>query len=100
MKTVNVNIELFELRELKSKAREYAIREHRAFLLDTLQVDDNYQEDYNLIEQDDEYVIDSIEINEYLFYDNGDLADVTTYVGKHEKTGTSELTLFGKVYQL
>lgn len=100
MRKVKVEIDLFELEELESKAKEYAIREHRLFLLDTIEVDEHYQENYNAIEYDDAYVSDNIILNEYLFYYNGDIADVTTYCGKHEKAGTSELKLFGKTYSI
>lgn len=104
MKKLKVEIELFELGELESKAMRKAIKEHRLFLLSKLEYNEKYQEEYEIIYNevmyDDAYVIESIRINEYLFYSDGSLADTVEYCGKHEKAGTSELILNGKTYQI
>lgn len=98
MKTVNVEIELLEFDELGSKPREYAIREHRAFLI--LIGDYLFDEDFVIEEEEIDYLVNDIKLNEYSFYANGDIADVKHYCGKHEKAGTSELKLNGKIYQI
>ena len=100
MKKVKIEIDLFELKELGNEAMERAIEEHRNFLLNTVDDDADYEGRYSDILEDDEYVIDNIELNEYLFYSHGDLAHTINYCGNHPKTGTRELILGSKVYQL
>ena len=41
-----------------------------------------------------------IEINDYLFYADGKLANITNYFGKHEKAGLSELKIGEDIYNL
>jgi len=60
-------------------------------------------EDYSIILQkeseylqSEEAIIETIEANEYFFYEDGKLANCTTYTGGHEKTGTTELHFHGK----
>lgn len=91
---LNFEIKLYSLAELPEKSRERAINEHRYFLLDTLQPDyidgvtdwndpekmEMYQDEYDYIQMNDEPVIESIEINEYYFFYNGDLCNVCHYV--------------------
>ena len=48
----------------------------------------------------EEHLKDFININEYLYFENGEIAPVTTYTGKHIKNGKSEIKLFNKVYEL
>jgi hypothetical protein len=101
MKKVTIN--LYEYSELSNKAKEKAISEHEAFLLS---IGNEYEdEDGNLIKEypneiDITEVIDSIEGNEYLFYSDGNLANVTHYCGKHPKAGNIELKLGNDVYQI
>jgi len=101
MKKVTINI--YEYSELNSKAKERAISEHEAFLLSIGNEFENengeivreYPNEIELTE-----VIDSIEANEYLFYSDGDLANVTHYCGKHPKSGITELKLGTEIYQV
>jgi hypothetical protein len=80
MKKVNVEIELYELDELCEESRERAIRE---------ELDDGIYEDDELTE---EQAIEDIKLNNYLFYEDGELANLTHYT----KTGITELVVFGK----
>lgn len=114
MKTVKIN--LYEFSELNEKAKQKAIDEHRNFLLSTMQLSDfisgdaefdteeglnnAFNAEYKFIDENDAPVIESIEINEYLFYSDGDLANCTIYCGSHPKAGITELTIGDDVYTL
>jgi hypothetical protein len=77
MKTLTVNV--YELSELSEKSRAKAIAEHWLFLSETEYTTDTPEDiEYrnNLTEQD---VIESIEINEYMFFENGDLISNQDY---------------------
>lgn len=89
----NVTINLYEFAELSYAAQQRAIEEHRHFMLDTMCVDDfisgdpeydtpekleeAYNSEWDYIDRNDEPVIESIEINEYLFYADGRMANCT-----------------------
>lgn len=45
-------------------------------------------------------IIESIEINEYYFFANGEMANVTKFVGNHPKSGTTELNFAGSIITL
>ena len=98
MKQVLIN--LYELNELTEKARQRAIDDHFNFLCSIGQEvegdDGQMYTDYS--EPDEQDVIESIEINEYLFYADGDMANCTTYTGEHPKAGTTELIIGNDIY--
>ena len=87
---INVNIRLYTIHELNEKAKTKAIEDHRYFLLDVLVPDyidgiidwddpekmQMYHEEYDYILSNDDPVIESIEINEYYFYFNGEICPV------------------------
>jgi hypothetical protein len=105
MRIAKVEIPLYTIDELKDSSKEKAIREHREFLLcvtDTSDFEENinaYIDWINDIESNDEPVLESIRMNEYLFFTDGEFVDTVTYVDKHpEKAGITELKLFGQVY--
>ena len=107
MKTIKTDINLYSYDELDEGAKEKAFNEHEEFLRETPQTyeDDEGNEKYdnmNKWTQEDirEYVEDSIKINEYLFFENGEMANITHFTGKHEKTGTTEFYFCGKTYIL
>ena len=81
---MQTNIKLYFFNELNKKAQEKAIREHTDFLIEV------NTEDYYPSEGE---VIDSIIINEYLFFKDGTLAHCITY----DKTGITELNLYGDI---
>lgn len=64
-------------------------------------------EDYRIILRNEyeyltgeEAVKETIEANEYLFYADGELANVTHYCGKHEKAGITEVKFHGETFEL
>jgi hypothetical protein len=73
MKTVTINLYSFD--ELSNKAKQIAIEEHNDFLRSEGEI------------RTREEVEESILINEYFFYSNGQLAPTVKYTGKHEKAG-------------
>lgn len=108
---VKFELRLFSLDELSEKAREKAIEEHRRFMLDTMTPEDYisgdpeydtpealrecYESEYNYIWSCDDPVVESIEINEYLFFENGELANVCKYYGG-PKRGKTILNFMGR----
>jgi hypothetical protein len=89
MKTVKIN--LYQFNELSEEAKQKAVFDHSIFL--------------NEIDADgctfnDVETIEAIEVNEYLFFADGELAHCTTYTGKHGKAGKTELNLHGEVFDI
>lgn len=98
MKTIPIN--LYEFSELQQDAKDKAIYEHRNFLEnEPVSVENETGEmEYEYFEYSNEEVIESIEINEYLFFKNGELAYVVNYVGSHPDSGKIEFNLHGETY--
>lgn len=87
MKTININIYNFD--ELNDKAKNRAVDDHRNFLLSIMcpndfisgdpeydtpeELEKTYQSEYEYYLMNDEPIIESIEINEYMFYSNGEI---------------------------
>lgn len=78
MKKINIDINLYDFNELEEEAQELAILEHGYFYIDV------YGEELNR-----EEIVDSILVNEYLFYESGKLAHTLNYVGDHPRSGES-----------
>lgn len=101
MKTVLINLYSFD--ELNEQAQRKAIFEHESFLV---QLGYDYEDDEgNLVKEypsyyDDEYVIESIVGNEYLFLSDGSLAHCVTYCGNHPKAGLTELKIGSDIYTI
>ena len=92
--TINEEINIFNFNELCLSSRERAINEHRQFLLYEMRLEDfisgddkfdteeelqkAYDSEYGYYEEDDEPIIESIEINEYYFYEDGKMANITS----------------------
>ena len=100
MKTVKVN--LYSFNELSDKAREKAILEHQDFL-------DSQPEEYEneagelvseYIEHTEQETIESIEMNDYTFFADGELANCTTFTGKHPRAGETEVKIHGETYKI
>lgn len=87
MKQININ--LYSFAELGEKSKEKAVYEHSTFLNEVDREGRTY---------DETETIEAIEANEYLFYEDGTLANCTTYVGDHPRAGVTELKLHGSVY--
>jgi len=88
-----IEIELYEYSELKTIPQEKAFNEHYEFLCYA-------DEDFHTTEDIRFYVENSININKYLYFKDGSIADIIEYTGKHKKTGIKELNFQDKVYIL
>lgn len=101
MKTISVN--LYQFSELSEDAKEKALIDHANFLIsqpitcedDNGNLIEEYQDEY-----DREYVIESIEANEYYFFQDGEMAHCTTFTGKHERAGETICHFHGKDYKI
>ena len=98
MKTISVNLYSFE--ELSAKAKEKAIEDHRNFLLEDMRPEDfisgdpeydtpekleeAYNSEYFYVLENDDPVIDSIEANDYMFYESGKMAWIKYKFPNHE----------------
>lgn len=101
MKTAKIN--LYNFSELSEEAKQKAISEHEDFLLSIGQQEENEQGQLVTVyaeTMEESEVIESIEANEYLFFADGDMAQYTTYTGKHKKAGQSELKFAGEIYSI
>ena len=102
MKTIKAEINLYSYEELKEEAKEKAFNEHKDFL-DSLKEEYENEEGILIseyIDHDKEEVEDSLIINDYLFFENGQMANITHFTGKHKKAGTTEFYFNGKTYVL
>lgn len=116
MKTINIALNLCSFVELSDKAKQRAIEEHRQFELSIMQPNDFisgeveydtpenlrsvYNSEYEYLLNNDEPIIENIEVNDYLFFEDGSLANIVTYTGKHPKAGVSEFNFMGNVYDI
>lgn len=99
---IPVIIEVFKLNELQEHARQRAIYEHENFLVSEGQEIENEDGELETVayNPEEEQVIESIEANEYFFYSTGELADVVSYCGAHERAGETILKHDGKEYDI
>ncbi len=102
---INIPIKLYQLAELESEAKEIAVAEHREFLV-SVYSDDMYDESFEMTQwkyekalTEDE-VIESIDINDYLFYADGDMAHTVQFTGKHPRSGERILKHKGEEYSI
>ncbi len=116
MKTVNIAINLYSFDELTEKAQRKAIDEHRQFLLSTMQpsdfisgdaeydtpekIQEAYDGEYKYYENDEEPIEESIEINEYMFFESGELANTVHYCGNHPLAGQEHFIFNGTHYTI
>lgn len=98
MKTIKVEINLYNYEELNEKSKDKAFNEHLDFLYSVNTGE--YDEDLNLLNENElrDYVEDSLKINEYLFFENGEIAHIKHFTGKHKKSGITEFYFNGKTY--
>jgi len=104
MKQVLIN--LYSFNELSKKAQQKAIYSHAEFMATMpVMVENEAGEMEEIFEEfgsdfEDEQVIDNIEANDYLFFEDGKLAHCTTYTGGHHKAGITELHFHGKTIDI
>ena len=109
-----ITIKLFSLSELSEKAREKAIEDFRAIELSMMcesdfisgeaeydtpeELQKAYDAEFKFYEESDEPIVLSIEINNYLFFENGEMARTIHYCGNHPLAGETHLFLNGTDY--
>lgn len=93
MKTIS--IKLYSFGELGKEAQGKAINQHREFLASIEETNDYWE----TIAADSE-VIENITINDYLFYNDGEIASCTTYTGSHDRAGQTEFHFHGQNFLL
>lgn len=98
----NVQINLYSFSELSETAKQKAVFEHQDFLNSVpIECENENGEMVNeWHEHSEAETIESIEINEYYFFSDGNLANITNYFGKHPKAGQSILKFAGQEYTL
>ena len=102
MKTIKTEINLYSYDELKEESKEKAFIEHEDFLN---QLGEEFENEEGVLikeypNHNKEEVEDSLRINEYLFFESGELANITHFTGEHEKAGTTEFYFNNKIYIL
>tara|TARA_R100001530_G_scaffold135184_2_gene111766 strand:+ start:695 stop:1009 length:315 start_codon:yes stop_codon:yes gene_type:complete len=102
MNKIKVEIILNKYNELEGTAKEKAFEEHKNFLWELGQeyegAKGEMKTDYSVPNKEE--VEESILINGYLFFENGELADCVTYTGNHKKKGITEFNFKGKIYKV
>ena len=112
--TIKEEVCIYQFNELCLSARERAINEHRQFLLEVMSKEDfvsgdeefdteeelqkAYELEFEHYEENDEPIIESIEINEYYFYEDGKMANVSS-ICKDRKFTENILKHNGKEYK-
>ena len=111
VKTIKTEIKLYAYDELKEDAQNKAFDKHLNFLSYMPYEYETEDENGAIVEKVDdilnwesdqikEYVEDSIRINKYLFFENGEMAEITHYTGNHNKSGKTEFKFLNKVYEI
>jgi hypothetical protein len=95
-----ITIKLYSFSELSEKAKRKAIEEHREFELNIIELNEfeNGIAEYDYYASNDEPIIESIEANDYLFFENGELAHTITYCGNHPLAGETHFIFNGTDY--
>jgi len=98
----------YELSDLPEDTRRKVLAEHAEFLaeIDSEDVRPAIEEAERLLtpwffteialDTCEEDIVSSIEVNEYLFDQSGDLLPITEYTDGHPKTGTCSIRIHGK----
>lgn len=109
-----ITIKLYSFSELSEKAKRKAVEDHREFMLSLMAPDDfitgipeydtpeelqkTYEAEYDYYATNDAPIIEDIEANDYLFFENGDLAHTITYCGNHPLAGETHFIFNGADY--
>lgn len=109
-----ITIKLYSFSELSEKAKRKAIEAHREFELSIMRPDDfisgvaeydtpeelqkTYEAQYNYYLMNDEPIIEIIEVNDYLFFENGELAHIVHYCREHPLSGETHFIFNGVDY--
>ena len=100
MKTVQIT--LFAFNELNATAQQKAISEHLDFMDSEPESYENEEGEMvsEYIEHTETDAYESINANDYLFFNDGTLASVIHFPGKHPRAGQAEFTLHGETVSL
>ena len=109
-----ITIKLYSFSELDEKAKRRAIEAHREFELSLMTPNDfitgiaeydtpeelqkTYKAQYDYYLMNDEPIIEAIEANDYLFFENGKLAPTVHYCGAHPLSGEIHFIFNGVDY--
>jgi len=95
-----ISIKLYSFSELSKKAKRRAIEAHREFMLSIMEPDDFETGivEYDYYARNDEPIIENIKANDYLFFENGELAHTITYCGNHPLAGETHFIFNGVDY--
>jgi hypothetical protein len=109
-----ITIKLYSFSELSEKAKRKAIEEHREFMLSIMRPEDFisgiaeydtpeelqkiYEAEYDYYLFDDKPIIENIEANDYLFFENGKFAHTVHYCGNHPLAGETHFIFNGVDY--
>ena len=100
---IKVTIDLYNINELKKDAKKFAIEEYREFLLSVFTPSD-YDESFKMtyakykrgLTQGE--IIETIECNDYLFFNDGVMANCISYCGDHSRAGDNVFIFHGVEY--
>lgn len=100
MKTIktlddNFTFTAFEFGDLKGRAREHALLEHYTFMSSINEEEDEAGKMVPAtLDYDENYIIENIEVNGYLFDLSGELLPMTHYTGNHPLSGKHSIRIF------
>lgn len=116
MINTSIEIKLYSLNELPDKAKQKAIDDHRNFELSVMcpsdfisgeaeydteeELQKMYEKQYDYYLCNDEPIIENIEANDYLYFENGEQARTIQYCGNHPRTGQLVFIYNGQEYIL
>ena len=89
MKEVQIKIKLYSYDELSEEAKEKAFNEQFNFLCYIAEEYETEKDIYNFVEE-------SIRLNEYLYFKDGEMANIVTYIGDQEKAESKEFIFKGE----
>lgn len=103
MKKVQIN--LYSINELSGDALANAIASHKEFLLSQYSndmFDESLNYTYSMYKKDltKKNIIEDIELNDYLYFANGELAHTVKYVANHPEAGKHILNLNGESFNI
>ena len=95
-------VRLYKVNELDKEAKRFAINKHKEFLISIFEPFDSgyktlteYKKGLN-----NAYILEEIEINDYLYSADGELLSTVFYTGKHPRAGEHVLTFHGSEYKI
>lgn len=108
-----LTIKLYSFHELSKNSQQKAIADHRLFLINTLQPDyfdgvtdwndprkmEMYYSEMDYLNENEDPIVESITINDYLFFANGEICRSCLYTAG-PCAGTLEIWIHGEPYYI